>query len=197
MNSLETELLAVIAEKRKYIYHVTPGPTDSVSILETHREAEKATLNDFFTVKIPQLMGDLRTKSYVTMEKRWENEWENKKEARHTKMFLPQVSSNRNLKNIFLYHQFTQIITGRCRLNAFQFKIGRIKEELCPCGEEAETIEHHLFHCRLQDSPRAAIKLVCGKLGLQYPPQPEKLVSEMLLLKALMVFSRTSSRLCT
>jgi hypothetical protein len=51
------------------------------------------------------------------------------------------------LKNSYIHHELTEILTGHCRLNHHLHKIKKISSSICECGQDTETVEHFLFHC--------------------------------------------------
>lgn len=110
--------------------------------------AKAATIDSSMTnrtVKISK--GFLSTKISDVLKDAWRLEWtENPVEA-YTKKKFPQPKDALPLHNSFVYHYYTQIITGHAVLNGYLHKIGLVESSKCKCG--ADNNKHHPIYLPL------------------------------------------------
>jgi ribonuclease HI len=106
-----------------------------------------------------------------------------------------------------------QLRTGKCRLNAYLFRIRAVESEMCQCGREAETVRHFLFRCprwrttrnelQLTTLPRWGEHAYClgawsdqrGHNGQYINGQKEKWKPDMSAIKKILKFVKATQRL--
>jgi hypothetical protein len=99
------------------------------------------------------------------------------------------------LKNSYIHHELTEILTGHCRLNHHLHKIKKISSSICECGQDTETVEHFLFHCIRFTDQRALLIDACLRNKKPFPPSLDVISKRKSIWNAFKVFIRTSERL--
>ena len=94
----------------------------------------------------------IRTEIRKAVYDKWKTEWQNSKEANHTKSFYKQPCWN---KAKYVYKlarlelgRFVRIVTGHNNLNFFQHKLGYTDKVTCRmCKQGQETLMHLMYEC--------------------------------------------------
>ena len=74
--------------------------------------------------------------------------------------------------------------------------IGVKKDPVCLCGEYLETVDHYLFVCELETINRTNTLIkTCFSLGIDFPPNKNILIDNMILFSSLCSFLSSSKRL--
>lgn len=125
----------------------------------------------------------------------WLRRWKNSDKGRDTYQFIPN-NVPKHLVSMPHNHKLTQILTGHSRLNMYLNQIGVEKDPACACLENIETVDHYLFHCKLESINRTnTITQACFKLGIEFPPKKHQLVENIVLFRSLLSFLMASKRL--
>jgi ribonuclease HI len=97
----------------------------------------------------------------------WRTEWKNAPKGQHSRKIDTATPSPHVRK---LYDKlprsrarlFAQLRTGHCWLRSYRMRFGYIDNDVCECGEAAETVEHVLVECPLLQSLRSTLRQKIG-----------------------------------
>ena len=81
------------------------------------------------------------------LKENWNEEWTHSEQNKTTRDFFPTIKDAAVLKNAYIHHQVTQVLTGHSKLNSHMHKINKISSPMCNCKEEEETVEHFIYRC--------------------------------------------------
>ena len=103
----------------------------------------------------------------------WQEDWKICTTGSLTRQFFPHHKDAACLKNKFIQHEITQVLTGHCRLKQHLHKIGKTASPLFECGEEEETVFHFLFKCPRFADHRVDLENICKQNNRVFPPKLE------------------------
>lgn len=127
----------------------------------------------------------------------WEVEWQSLKSGTSTRSFFPSIASSKILNTLTLSYQTYQLLTGHCRLNAYQYRFKHISSPLCSCLSEIESIDHFLLRCPIFSTHRVPLIHSVLSLNRIWPPDLHVLTQSKQLLIALNNFTVDTNRLNT
>ncbi len=129
-------------------------------------------------------------------EHSWTERWQNSDNARNTFSFIPSFPAPKHFTQKEHHHKLTQILTGHCRLKMYLNYIGVEPDPACSCGEYVETVDHYIFHCKLEHLNRTNTLIKsCFEQGISFPPSREILFNNKYLFYSLCSFLTSCSRL--
>ena len=132
--------------------------------------AKEGALEQTDPIDIPTPKSHIKSLIHGSMIKKWNEEWNKRKDCRQTKHWFPKVNKTRSKDIIKLNrHNLShavQVITGHNRLNRHKHLIGDTDEEMCRlCEEDEESSLHIIAECpalaniRLQNFGEPFLKL--------------------------------------
>jgi hypothetical protein len=111
-------------------------------------------------------------------------------------VFFPTAASAIILNTNSLSYQINQLLTGHCRLKAYQYRFKHVSSPFCSCLSEEETVEHFVLRCPNNFSiHREPLIRRVLQLKLNWPPKLYVFTQSKLLLQALNVFTVKTQRL--
>ena len=125
----------------------------------------------------------------------WNEKWINSKKSKLTRDFFPTIKDALVLKNAYIHHHITQVLTGHSKLNHHLHKIKKISSAMCNCKKENETVEHFIFRCQNYAIQREKILEVSNQLKIRFPPQLSTITREKELWNELAHFVKATGRL--
>ena len=103
----------------------------------------------------------------------WQKDWSTCTTGSLKRQFFPHQKGAACLKNKFIQHEITKVLTGHCQLKQHLHKIGKSASPLCECGEEEETVIHFLFKCPRFADNRIELENFCKQNKRVFPPKLE------------------------
>ncbi len=86
-------------------------------------------------------------------------------------LFIPSVDSAKILNSNTLSYQTNQLLSGHCRLNAYQYRFKHVSSPFCSCLTEEETVEHFILRCPNFSIHREPLIRSVLQLKLTWPPR--------------------------
>jgi hypothetical protein len=131
----------------------------------------------------------------TVLGKMWAHEWLHSSTGTRTKEFFPSPTDANCLKNSYIHHELTEVLTGHCRLNHHLHKIKKFSSPMSECGQDTETVDYFLFHCIRFTDQRALLIDACLRNKKPFPPSLDVISKRKSIWNAFKVFIRTSERL--
>ena len=101
----------------------------------------------------------------------WQRRWNESTKGRKTYSIFPDVEERLQYKWVSTNHYVTQFLTGHGDFAAKLAKLGIRRTATCACGEEEETADHVLLHCRRFEEERLQLRKKCQGNGATWPPE--------------------------
>lgn len=130
----------ILLEKRRAEYYVRKGKDAKIG-----------------QVEISATSADAKGKIKMEAISKWQARWQLSQKGRTTFAFFNNVQGRLDLKDIFLTHWTTQVLTGHGNFGARLASLGLTDGETCQCGER-DTAQHFLLDCPSFEPQREALR---------------------------------------
>ena len=100
----------------------------------------------------------------------WNFEYLASSKALRTKRFFLTIFQRLKCKTFFTDSKLSQIMTGHSKFKSYLCKFKLTDSDICPCGQDAETVEQVLFHYKLILCEQDKFKKELEQLSVSWSP---------------------------